>query len=382
MKFNKLFFAAVAFATLAMVGCKKNGQNEPTPVPGPDDEEVAPEMPAIDAPAAGKTTIAIYAEVCPRGAYLVGSNQGYNINDDALAFEAVPNAENWYAITIDYAADLQVKAIARPSDESVPFSWSFQWGMNFDPTSEEPAIEDEKDNNTIILGGAGDFAFENRGEVKLANVADAGVVYVWVKNWQNSPIIEDKKLETAWAKTNWDNVSDWTWREMTKVGDGVFEVEGVWGGSGFNISATEDGASAWYPLDHANFTLDPDAAAGDVVKVTFTSEKGTSGTIKVDLVSKGQPKEDVPGGNGTFYVTIANREYADGDVCIFTGNFEEKSWGESDRAMTYDAGTGKWSWTGDYPVNFEYKVIYNGAWAAGNNVAFDGSNYEATFEIQ
>lgn len=380
MKFNKLFFAALSFAALTMISCEK--KPEPVPVTPGTEEEEAPECPSIAAPAAGQTTIAIYAEVCPKGAYLVGSNQGYNINDDALAFEAVPNAENWYAITVDFAADLQVKAIARPSDEDVPFSWSYQWGPNFDPDAAEPLVDDEAKNNTKILQGDGEFVLENQGEVKLANVADGGVVYVWVKNWKTSPVIEAKKLETCWAKTNWDQASDWTWREMTKVGDGVFEIEGVWGGNGFNIAETEGGADAWYPTDHANFTLDPEAAAGDVVKVTFTSEKGNVGSIKLDLVSKGQPKPDVPGGNGTFYVTIANREYTDGDVCIFTGNFEEKGWGDSDRAMTYDAGTGKWSWTGDYPVNFEYKVIYNDSWASGNNVVFDGENFEATFEIQ
>lgn len=285
MKFNKLFFAAVAFAALALVGCKK----DPVIIDnGGEEEQPAPEMPSIAAPAAGQTTIAIYAEVCPKGAYLVGSNQGYNINDDALAFEAVADAEHWYAVTIDYAADLQVKAIARPSDETVPFSWSYQWGPNFDASAATPLVEDETKNNTIIIGGTGEFVFENQGEVKLANVADAGVVFVWVKNWKTSPVIEAKKLETAWAKTNWDNASDWTWKEMTPKGDGVFEIQGVWGGNGFNIAATENGAEAWYPTDHANFTIDPEAAAGDVVKLTFTSEKGVVGSLKLDLVEKGQ----------------------------------------------------------------------------------------------
>ena len=377
MKFNKLFFAAVAFAALAMVGCNKT----PEPTPQPEPEQDTPEMPSIAAPAAGQTTIAIYAEVCPKGAYLVGSNQGYNINDDALSFAAVEGAEHWYAITIEYAADLQVKAIARPSDESVPFGWSYQWGPNFDAGAAQPLVEDEDHNNTIILGGAGEFVFENQGEVKLANVADAGVVYIWVKNWKASPVIEAKKLETCWAKTNWDQASDWTWKEMEAKGDGVFEVEGIWGGNGFNIAETEGGADAWYPTDHANVTIGEDCAAGDKVKVTFTSEKMTVGTLKVELVEKGEAKPDVPAGEGTFVVTVTNREYTEGDVCIFTGNFEDKSWGDSDRAMTYEAATGKWSWTGAYPVNFEYKVIYNGKWANGGNVVFDGETYEASFEI-
>lgn len=285
MKFNKLFFAAVAFAALALVGCKK----DPVIIDnGGEEEQPAPEMPSIAAPAAGQTTIAIYAEVCPKGAYLVGSNQGYNINDDALSFVAVPGAENWYAVTIDYAADLQVKAIARPSDEDVAFGWSYQWGPNFDASAPQPLVEDETKNNTIIIGGTGEFVFENQGEVKLANVADAGVVFVWVKAWKTSPIIEAKKLETCWLKSNL-NGADWAWYEMTAKGNGVFELEAVWGGSGCNISETEAGAEQWYALDHPKVTLDPNAAAGDKVKFTFTSEKGINGTLKIDLVEKGQP---------------------------------------------------------------------------------------------
>ena len=373
MKFNKLFFAAVAFATLAMVSCKKE---EPTPViPTPEEEEEAPECPSIAAPASGQTTIAIYAEVCPRGAYLVGNFQGNNIHDDAAEFKAVPNAENWYAVTIDHADDLAVKAIARPSDEDVAYNWSYQWGLVYDANHSDPAVA-ENVEDTKVLAGAGTLVFENNCEVKLTEVANGGVVYVWVKNWKTSPIIEAKKLETCWAKSNL-NGADWAWYEMTPKGDGVFELEATWGGSGCDIAETENGSSIWYGEPE----LIDEPAAGDKVLITFVSEKMTIGKLSIKLLEKGQ-HEVVPAGNGTFYVTVANREYTEGDVCIFTGNFDEKSWGDSDRAMTYDAGTGKWSWTGDYPEDFEYKVIYNGSWAGGSNVKFDGSNYEATFEIQ
>ena len=280
MKFNKLFFAAVAFATLAMVSCKKD---EPTPViPTPDDEEVVPECPAIDAPGAGKTTIAIYAEVCPRGAYLVGSNQGYNVGDDALAFEAVPNAEHWYAVTIDYVSDLQAKAIARPSDPDVALSWSYQWGKNYDPNDANCEVKEGEDN-TIILQGTGEFVYENGGQPKISAVADGGVVYIWVKNWAASPIIEAKKLETCWAKTSWDG-GDWYWKEMTAKGDGVFELNTRWGGNGINIAETEGGADAWY--DKPELIDDP--KAGDSVCVTFVSEKMTIGKLSIKLLQAGE----------------------------------------------------------------------------------------------
>ena len=167
---------------------------------------------------------------------------------------------------------------------------------------------------------------------------------------------------------------------MTKVADGVFEVEGIWGGNGFNIAETEDGADAWYPTDHANFSTEGDPAAGDKVKVTFTSEKGNVGSIKVTFLEKGEPAAVIPGGNGTFTVKVTNVVYAEGDVCSIAGNFAEEAWNDS-RQMTYDATAGTWSWTGEYPENFEFKVIYNGNWATGGNHKFDGETFYAEFEM-
>lgn len=91
--------------------------------------------------------------------------------------------------------------------------------------------------------------------------------------------------------------------------------------------------------------------------------------------------EAIPAGTGTFEVKILDREYDAEDVCIFTGNFDEKGWGDSDREMTYDAEKDTWSWTGAYPKNFEYKVVYNGEWAQGDNAVFDGETYYHEFNI-
>ena len=376
MKFNKLFFAAAAFAALAMVSCEKKPEPTPTPDPTPTPGgEEAPELISIAAPEAGKTTIAIYAEVCPNGAYLVGNFQNYNVSDDETApFVAVEGQKNWYAVTIDYREDLMAKAIARPSDPDVALDWSFQWGKNYDP--EDPGDVAEGTENTRILGGTGVFAYENNGQPRISEVADGGVVYIWVKNWAASPVIEAKPIETAWAKTNWDGSSDWTWKEMTAKGNGMFELAARWHGNGLNIAETEGGPDKWYPTDQIELN---GAKSGDSVLVVFESVKGTIGNLSFQIL-EGTP--DVPAGEGTFTVYITNREYTEGDVCIFTGNFEENSWADSDRAMTYDAEADTWSWTGAYPVNFEYKVIYNGKWADGGNVVFDGTNYNAEFAIQ
>ena len=381
---KKLFMALMAVATIAMIGCKKDEPAKPTPTPGGGGEDPEIEIPEIAAPGAGKTTIAIYAEVCPKGAYIVGNftetdpKHEYDINYDGYSFEAVPDAEHWYAVTIPYTADRAVKAIARPSVEAVPFSWSYQWGPNFDEAAETPLVPDEAHNNTFILKGDGDFELENSGEVKLIGMAENAVVYVQVKKWKSSPVVEKKPLETAWAKHPWDGA--WSWREMTAKGNGVFEVTGIFGNDGFNISATEAGAESWYPIGNPALTIYEGAKAGDEIKLTFTSEYGTVGQLNVELVSSGA---DIPAGNGKFIITITNRPYTAGDVCIFTGNFGEKAWGDSDREMTYDAGTNTWSWEGDYPKNFEYKVIYNGKWAAGANAKMtDPATYEHEFTIE
>ena len=284
MKFNKLYFAAVAFAALALVGCKKtiNPADNPT-----DNTPTDIEIPSIANPAAGQTTIAIYAEVCPRGCYLVGTSNGWAEANDSLLFEAVEGEEHWYKLTVDYAADFEGKVLARPSDEDVPMGWTYQWGKNYDPNDESCPLTSEAENNTIILQGTGEWVFENGGQPKLINIADGGVIYIQVKNWAATPVIEAKKLETCWVKSNF-NDADWAWYEMTKVGDGVFEFEGIWGGNGCNINAEgKDDGAAWY----ANPELIDEPLAGDKVLVTFVSEKMTVGSLSIKLVEAGERPE-------------------------------------------------------------------------------------------
>ena len=92
----------------------------------------------------------------------------------------------------------------------------------------------------------------------------------------------------------------------------------------------------------------------------------------------------IPGGNGTFTVTITS-EVEEGAEIIFTGNFDDKAWGDSDRVMTYDDTEDVYTWTGDYPENFKCKVIKkNGedvAWSSGADLVFDGENFEFEFSF-
>ncbi len=77
----------------------------------------------------------------------------------------------------------------------------------------------------------------------------------------------------------------------------------------------------------------------------------------------------VPAGNGKFIFTPGEGSVIDASaVLVFTGNFTEKNWGDSDRVMTKEGAT--YTWTGDYPENFEMKVfIQNGGWMEGSNVS-------------
>ena len=85
----------------------------------------------------------------------------------------------------------------------------------------------------------------------------------------------------------------------------------------------------------------------------------------------------VPSGTGTFTFTPAC-ELPENAVVIFTGNFDEKSWAESDRNMTRQSD-GSYTWTGDYPVNFEMKVFVDDVyWMTGQNVVFDGTTFSFT----
>ena len=377
MKANKFMLAGMLVAALAMVGCK-----DKNPATNPDqggDEPIEVEVPVINTPGAGKTTIAIYVpEDTPRGAYLVGSFNNYTISDDSVSFTKVDGEERWYAATIDVEPSLLVKAIARPSDESVALAWSYQWGMNIDPEDKDCKVTED---HVILLQGAeaGSLVFENGGEVKLNITADDAVIFIEVKEWKTTPIIPDVPAATAWMKHPFDG-TNWTWKEMTKTADATFTLAARYGNNGCNIAETEGGAENWIET----ITVEEGSevpAKGDSVLFTFVSTKGNVGTVSMKLIEKGA-YVPVPAGNGKFIVTLSDYKPVDGDQIIFTGNFTDKAWGASDRVMTAEAD-GTYSWTGDYPEDFQFKVILvrDGTqnWAKEDNVTFDGENYTATF---
>lgn len=277
--------AFVALATIAMVGCKP--KNEPTkPVNPEDDPEEEIVIPDIAKPGAGKVTIAIHVpEGTCQGAYLVGNFQSNNIKDLSNKFAEVENAENWLAVTIDYASDLAVKAIAIPAKEEY-IGWSYQWGMNIDENDEHCTVTED---HTFIVGDEGEFAFENGGEVKLTNISDGGVAFVNVKAWKAEPCPkEGTKLLTAWMKSGWNGASTWTWKQMTNVADNTFELRARCGDLRANLAETENGADIYY--ESIEVVGEDTPVKGDSVLFKFVSEDGLHGKLTAELIEKAEPK--------------------------------------------------------------------------------------------
>ena len=307
-KMKKVFLFLLPIWAFGLVSCNTISQRNdsiifsevpviPDTIIDPIDPEITPELPTIANPGAGYTTIAIYAEVCPRGAYLVGTTNAWYPDDDTYSFEPVASAPNWYALTVPYTSDFQGKVVARPSEEDVPLSWTYQWGKNYDPNSWAECDRNDMalDDNVIILAGNGEFEYENCGQPKLVHVANDGVVYIWIKNWEVSPIIEPCPLEICWAKSDWDSpyahyvYGIWYWKQMNAVNDSVFELYTRWGGNGLSINdINEDHGHAWYPLDHETVTLIDNPQAGDSVLVTFVSRKQTTGRLSIRMLEKAQ----------------------------------------------------------------------------------------------
>ena len=66
--------------------------------------------------------------------------------------------------------------------------------------------------------------------------------------------------------------------------------------------------------------------------------------------------EKLPAGTYTFTAKLPEALPAGAEIFL-TGNFPEKAWGESDRAMTKVSDT-EYTWTGEVPEGIEWKVFY------------------------
>ncbi len=289
------FFAAIFAVAMVFVACKPQNPVIIPDDPNGDSAKVEMNIPQVATPGAGKTTVVLYVpEDTPKGCYAVGTVNGWAEKNTDLMFTEVADADSkrWVACTFDYASDMQIKVLAIPSDDAVAPGWSYQWGKNMDPEN------DLEEDNVVVLEGssAWEIELENQGQPKLKGLADNGVVYIEVKAWATTPVIEAKPLEEAWIKHPW-NGGDWTYQQMTKTADATFEYNCRYGANGVNIAGDANGGGEnWYPGDQITIVDGAELATGDSVKFVFVSEKMAVGKVSVQLIEKGEaPEPGEPG---------------------------------------------------------------------------------------
>ena len=275
------FFAALFAVAMVFAACEPK---DPIVIdPEPDSAKVEMNIPQVATPGAGKTTVVLYVpEDTPKGCYAVGTVNGWAEKNTDLMFTEVADADSkrWVACTFDYASDMQIKVLAIPSDDAVAPGWSYQWGKNMDPEN------DLEEDNVVVLEGssAWEIELENQGQPKLKGLADNGVVYIEVKAWATTPIIEAKPCETAAFKHPFGG-GDWVYREATKTAEATFELNALYGNTGVNVATDVNGSGEnWYP--EADIEFVGDVAQGDSVNFKFVSEKGTVGKVTVTLIEK------------------------------------------------------------------------------------------------
>lgn len=194
MKANKFMLVALFAGALAMVSCDKKPVNPPVVDGGDDEPEVVlEEAPALEAPGAGKVTIAVRAPkgTC-NGLIAVGAATNEDGTDDwapadkLKPFAKVEGTETWHQITLPANPGMAVKVIAL-SDAGLA-DWGTQWGKN---------VEGEDPNVQIIAGDGALDNSETGGEVKLINLVENTVVFIDVVAWQNEPCVPKNEAGKA-----------------------------------------------------------------------------------------------------------------------------------------------------------------------------------------
>ena len=246
MKKVKFLFMAFVAVAMTLASCSKEEPKKPV-----DQDPVGEAQPEIDAPAAGKVTLAIRvpAGTC-NGVVLTGSPFGWNPASGTAAFELVEGTETWYAVTIDYADGVMLKAIAVP--ETGTTAWETQW------------------ENIEVVEGDATIEIENETEPRLDLGEEAGgtVIFVTIENWKTAPceplvpggegtftftpacelsanavvIFTGNFPEDEWANST---------REMTRQDDGSYTWTGAYP-DGFQMKVIVDGS--W--MTGGNVTFD------------------------------------------------------------------------------------------------------------------------------
>ena len=169
----------------------------------------------------------------------------------------------------------------------------------------------------------------------------------------------------------WSNEPDYA---MEALGEGWWKVTvptlTAEGATNFKFRM-EDGSSGWTMEPKGSYELLENASEYLAVKddeqnnlLAIDSCDNKVLYIKSGKWSDTPCKAPIPAGHAKFVFTPTGYVPEGYDLFIFTGNFEENSWSESDRVMTKEGET--YVWEGDYPENFRFKVIIKDAYGIGN----------------
>lgn len=177
---KKFFLAAMAIATIAMVGCKPKPTDEPKE---PEIKKTVPDVAATE----GAVTIVWNAVDFSECSELVfaGSYNDYGLDPASMAkFEKIEGYTNWYkaVITPKEGADpvLEGKPCALAMDGTFPSSWNHQWIG----TEEHPCE---------LISGDAEFATEYEVETKIIVKNNSSVIFVRSYSFKENPC---EKAET------------------------------------------------------------------------------------------------------------------------------------------------------------------------------------------
>ncbi len=375
MKKIQFFMCALLAGAMMFTACEKDPVVVPPP-PTEDSTEVE-DMPSLTEPGAGFVTLAIAVpEGTCNGLYAVGTINSWAEKDFAsFPFTKVADTETWWEVKLPYAADMQVKVLAKPQDESL-VGWSYQWAKNIDPEDPDTTITED---HVILLNDNAELTYENQGQPKLINAVDGSVVYIQVKAWASEPCVELGIATEAWIKHPW-NGGDWTYQQMeASATAGTFTYTARFGGNGVNIALDGTGKNeVWYP-DFEGFA---ELAAGDSVLFTFVSEKGASGKVSATLIEKGSDEPENPGEPKD--ITVKAKMPAD-----WTNTITAWVWPTGGEGSVYSVAAGNMTQEGDWYVitvnTTELNFIFrNGEdWAGDPNQTVDLKTSEsACYQIE
>lgn len=288
---KKVFLAIMAIATIAMVGCKKNGGDEPTPTPTPTPVDPVVEVPELDGTAKALTIAAYIPDGICQDVFLEGGYQSWDLATGSK-FEPIEGYANWYQVIIDLPEEKleevtdymgHCKMYLNDDEGNVPGDWSSQWN------SSKVVIAEESASMAALVDDQGQQAIE------FYQDAVGAVVYLTVGGWQNKPcanygVAAALKIKCAnifvYVESE-DKELNWQWVDMIAEGNGVFSyvvtIDAAYGDNfGFNTGYEYEGeiVEAWNAYDGEPFE------DGDKVKYTFTSTNGPKGVATFEKLAE------------------------------------------------------------------------------------------------